>query len=750
MRSRRTLHLPYVGFLDTRWSMKRFGPQRSSNEAPSRDKGKDPSSSRDSTLNNDRNILLGWVTQTVDTHPRAELDVLADLHLAVKILQTSGGRLLKERVRAYRELATFADNCARSLVEYFHSSAFTDDNKYLSREGNICGVASQLEEADVRNHKLMLRDIDQLKVQIQDKKDSLADLAVSALSNYLQVLRLEQDQNTKYRVFSLWYSHKDDHDVSRCLQRPMEELTSEQGSISIHGFADMFYQLAACMAIPSSRREDEPFQRQLEHLVLRLSRKHPFHCVPTLLLLANPRLGRQAGHGVDLKTKFEELEERGRAAKKLLDQLMNDSKMNSYISNLEVLAAAYAELSADTSVPQGRGAIKKQCPIVAKNRYFQELPILTSDIPICPDGSYDHVERIRDFIQQYEICAGLSRPKKMIVRGNRGTCYIQLLKGKDDLRQDAVMQQLFKEVSRLRSDDGQFRVRVRTYKVVPLSRFVGVIEWVHNTTPLASILIGSKSALHEQYNPAGSLKPALAHKSMQNLAKAPTAEDKKARFLELCDAFPPAFRFFFLERFRDPVAWLERQRAYVNSLAITSMVGYIIGLGDRHTNNILIDCNTSEVVHIDLGIIFEQGKLLYTPELVPFRLTRDMIDGCGIFGVEGQFRVTCERTLDILRKNSQLLIAIVEVILLHDPLTLFSGKAKAAAGRNKDNPLKEGQQNLSNAQFRDRVLQRLLDKLEGIDDVHPLSVQGQVNVTIQQAVDPLRLAQIFHGWKPYL
>lgn len=53
-------------------------------------------------------------------------------------------------------------------------------------------------------------------------------------------------------------------------------------------------------------------------------------------------------------------------------------------------------------------------------------------------------------------------------------------------------------------------------------------------------------------------------------------------------------------------------------------------------------------------------------------------------------------------------------------------------------------------QFRDRVLQRLLDKLKGIDDVHPLSVQGQVNVTIQQAVDPQRLAQIFYGWRPYL
>ncbi|XP_022706304.1 uncharacterized protein LOC111270379 isoform X4 [Varroa jacobsoni] len=450
---------------------------------------------------------------------------------AIRILEKCGEsyRLQEERVRAYRELAAFADDCARGLAEYFHSSAYLEDNNYLAREGNIRSGASELEEADIRHHKLMLRDIDQLKGQIQDKKDSLAGLAVSALSNYLQVLRLAQDQNIKYRVFSLWYSHKDDCDVSGCLQGPMEELTSEKGAIPVHGFADMFYQLAACMAVPISGRKDELFQRLLQQLVLRLSRAHPFHCVPTLLLLANPRLGQQAAQGVNLRTKLEELEDRGKAAQKLLDQLMRDAKLKAYITNLEVLAAAYAELSADISVQQGRGTIKRQSPIVSKNRHFGDLPILTEDIPICPDGNYDHVERIKDFIPEYEICAGLSKPKKMIVRGNRGTAFIQLLKGKDDLRQDAVMQQLFKEVSRLRSDDGQFRVRVRTYKVVPLSRYVGVIEWVRNTTPLAGVLVGRKDTLHEKYNPAGSLHPRRAHAAMQDLAKAPTSEEKKER-----------------------------------------------------------------------------------------------------------------------------------------------------------------------------------------------------------------------------
>lgn len=67
-------------------------------------------------------------------------------------------------------------------------------------------------------------------------------------------------------------------------------------------------------------------------------------------------------------------------------------------------------------------------------------------------------------------------------------------------------------------------------------------------------------------------------------------------------------------------------------------VGYVVGLGDRHVQNILIDLQTAELVHIDLGVAFEQGRILPTPETVPFRLTRDIVDGMGISGVEGVFR----------------------------------------------------------------------------------------------------------------
>jgi len=111
--------------------------------------------------------------------------------------------------------------------------------------------------------------------------------------------------------------------------------------------------------------------------------------------------------------------------------------------------------------------------------------------------------------------------------------------------------------------------------------------------------------------------------------------------------------------------------AYTRSAATSSMVGYILGLGDRHMQNILIDKSTAELIHIDLGIAFEQGKILPTPERIPFRLTQDIVDGFGPCGVEGTFRRSCEVTLNVLKAHRDVVMTLLEV-LMFDPLFAWS------------------------------------------------------------------------------
>lgn len=113
------------------------------------------------------------------------------------------------------------------------------------------------------------------------------------------------------------------------------------------------------------------------------------------------------------------------------------------------------------------------------------------------------------------------------------------------------------------------------------------------------------------------------------------------------------------------------------------MIGYILGIGDRHVHNILIDNMTAEIIHIDLGIAFDQGKSLPTPEMVPFRLTRDIVDGMGLSGVEGVFRSGCVKTMEVLRNNQDTVLTLLEV-LLYDPLYSWAITPEKAISKQSD------------------------------------------------------------------
>ncbi len=76
------------------------------------------------------------------------------------------------------------------------------------------------------------------------------------------------------------------------------------------------------------------------------------------------------------------------------------------------------------------------------------------------------------------------------VVGSDGRAHRQLVKANDDLRQDAVMQQIFALVNVLLREDQDTRKRqltIRSYRVVPLTANCGILEWVTNTLPIGGI-----------------------------------------------------------------------------------------------------------------------------------------------------------------------------------------------------------------------------------------------------------------------
>ena len=75
-----------------------------------------------------------------------------------------------------------------------------------------------------------------------------------------------------------------------------------------------------------------------------------------------------------------------------------------------------------------------------------------------------------------------------------------------------------------------------------------------------------------------------------------------------------------------------------------SMVGYVLGLGDRHPSNLMLDRKSGKVLHIDFGDCFEVAMQREKfPEKVPFRLTRMLVKAMEVSEIEGSFRLTCEK-----------------------------------------------------------------------------------------------------------
>jgi len=165
------------------------------------------------------------------------------------------------------------------------------------------------------------------------------------------------------------------------------------------------------------------------------------------------------------------------------------------------------------------------------------------------------------------------------------------------------MQQIFQEMDGVMKRNRETRrrdLRIRTYRVIPLRPNTGVIEWVVNTVALVEYLEKTHASTYPR-----DWKWSVCR---SKIFKAPE-ENHKTRlhiYQDICRHFRPVLRYFFLEFFKDPDTWLLTRNTYSRSVAASSMIGHVLGLGDRHGQNILLDTQTGEVVHIDLGIAFEQ------------------------------------------------------------------------------------------------------------------------------------------------
>ncbi|KFK34114.1 hypothetical protein AALP_AA5G103600 [Arabis alpina] len=701
-------------------------------------------------------VIGKWLAETRSSNSRTILEKY--LKPAVSLAEEQGSKICKRLVerqsQTWFHLAHYADALFKSYEERLSSSEWQAAmrlRKHKTKELEV--LIKRFKSSKKGEQSDYSLKIQELQKQLTMDKEEAEKLQVDrdnflklALEGYQRCLEIgdKYDVRVVFRQVSMWFNLASHKNV-------IDNMLSTIKEVQSYKFVPLVYQIASRLGSSRDESGSNSFQSALVSLVRKMAIDHPYHTIFQLLALAN---GDRIKDNQRSRNSFVVDMDKKLAAEHLLQDVSHyHGPMIRQMKQLVDIYIKLAELETRREDTNKRVALPREIRSV---KQLELVPVVTATIPVdrsCQynEGSFPSFRGLSDSVI---VMNGINAPKVVECFGSDGRKYKQLAKsGNDDLRQDAVMEQFFGLVNTFlhnNRDTWKRRLAVRTYKVIPFTPSAGVLEWVDGTIPLGDYLIGSSRSegAHGRYG-IGNWKYPKCREHMLN------AKDKQKGFMDVCTNFRPVMHYFFLEKFLQPADWFVKRLAYTRSVAASSMVGYIVGLGDRHAMNILIDQATAEVVHIDLGVAFEQGLMLKTPERVPFRLTRDIIDGMGITGVEGVFRKCCEETLSVMRTNKEALLTIVEVFI-HDPLYKWALSPLKALQRQKETEDYDGmnleglQEEFEGNKDAARALMRVKQKLDGYEGGEMRSIHGQAQQLIQDAIDADRLAHMFPGWGAWM
>lgn len=654
---------------------------------------------------------------------------------------------------------------AKFADEHYHKMTGSEEMKKLKKstkrlQAEIKGTA-KLANVDA-GAKMTMEMKQRLLKEDSDRLEALSKLEArylsSSLGMYLSCLsHCDQKDEVIFRFVSLWLEHHSDEALN-------ETISTRLKSVPPHKFIPVANQLSARLKKESRSK----FQEALVDLIVQLCLDHPFHIIFQILLLQrgiesscldslNHSRSRRTSNITAPSTLSQNDLSRAEAADGVLNKIAQNGTRKEVIKQLLMVHKAYKEWASwvvNLGPKKLKPGVQAQIPsnFLVNSLKDLSVPVSTWRIPIDKTRLYlpDSMPCISSYETKYIVASGKSIPKISICRGSNGAYYKQLFKGGDDVRQDAVMEQVFELVNNVLERDPECqkrRLNFKTYIVIPLSPNAGLIEFVKNTSSLQDIL----SKMHAKYNEPPDWDQMKLYTFLKT--KAADVQLRIKRYQEAITHCRPAMRFWFFETQRSPQKWYEMRLNFTRSAATTSIVGHILGLGDRHLSNILIDQVTGEVVQIDLGIAFDGGKLLQIPETVPFRLTRDMVDGFGVAKTEGVFRRCCEQTLRVLREYKSLIMTIIDV-LKHDPLQSWivskqEKKIKQGARKNVEESGSEDEESADESptdtpEQASRALASVEEKLSS-----DLSVETTVNQLILEATSVENLGSIYFGWAAY-
>lgn len=564
---------------------------------------------------------------------------------------------------------------------------------------------------------------------------------VPAIQGFFRSISLSSTSSLQdaLRILTLWFAHGNHHEVNSAITKGI-------GEVSVDTWLDVIPQLIARLS-----QTDKDVQRSIHALIGRVGQAHPQALVypltvstksddPSRCSKAQALLHKMRSHSPDLvdqaTTVSEELiriavlwhEQWHEGLEEASRCFFGDNNINGMLKALEPLhmmvkkgASTLRELSFIQSFGRDLDEALRWCTAwrtsddigdinsawdvyyAVFKRLQRQLPQLLTlelqyvsprlkeahNLDLAVPGTYRSgkpIARIMSFDPVATVISSKQRPRKLTLRGSDGLVHQYVLKGHEDIRQDERVMQLFGLVNTLLSNDAECLKRhlnIQRYSATPLSENAGLLGWVPNSDTIHGLI--------KEYRDSRKILLNIEHRIMLQMAP----DYDSLALMQKVEVFTYAmdnttgqdlYRVLWLKS-KSSESWLERRTNYIRSLGVMSMVGYILGLGDRHPSNLMLDRITGKIIHIDFGDCFEvaQHREKY-PERVPFRLTRMLTFAMEVSNIEGSFRTICENVMRVLRENKESLMAVLEAFI-HDPLLTWKlGETTNAPGTETSFP----------------------------------------------------------------
>ncbi|KAL5962844.1 DNA-dependent protein kinase catalytic subunit [Taenia solium] len=266
----------------------------------------------------------------------------------------------------------------------------------------------------------------------------------------------------------------------------------------------------------------------------------------------------------------------------------------------------------------------------------------------------------------------LRRPKLVRLLGNDGHWRSWLVKGGEDLRQDTSIQRLLGFANyaiasaTTTTPTGASTEPLRTYTVVPVSSSRGLIQWLDSTTTLFAFTMNAMTVRETERYLAESSELAAKAASHSGDFLWDSEAEASSMVLQFTELEDFVFSLRLLRRgLRNAVAtsaehFVTLRHRLISSHAAICAVHFILGVGDRHMGNFLLDTSTGSLVGIDFGYAFGVTLSFPTPEYVPIRLTASLRELLEPSGPAGLFGSALYRTLAALRHHSNLFLSIIQ------------------------------------------------------------------------------------------